>query len=115
MNIDRFAYPNLKIPTAIGIGLGLAMALGVWAGSGDFDWLKRAGAATVLLVFVLFFLRYTWMVGLFICFCSFYQVGFGFTMGDMEMSLALAGLFFAMTWWRKQRLDRPPLLDNWSF
>ncbi|HSI15831.1 MAG TPA: O-antigen ligase family protein [Chthoniobacter sp.] len=115
MNIDRFEHPNLKIPSAIGAGLGLAIALGMWAGSGDFDWLKRAAAAAILLVFVLFFLRFTWVVGLFICFSSFYQVGFGFTMGTMELSLALSGFFFAMTWWRKQRLDRPPILDNWSF
>jgi hypothetical protein len=56
-----------------------------------------------------------WVIGLLICFCGFYQVGFGFTMGEVEMSLVLAGTFFAMTWWRKKKLERPPVLEDWSF
>lgn len=115
MNIDRFAHPDLKIPTAIGIGLGLAIGLGMWAGSGDFEKLKMVGAGAVGLVFVLFFLRHIWVVGLLISFCMFYQMGFGFTMGEMELSLAAAGIFFAMTWWRKKKMERPPSLESSSF
>lgn len=115
MNIDRFAYPNLKIPIAVIVGLFWAIVLGLWAGGGEFGRLKLFGAAATGLVFVLFFLRHMWVIALLICFCGFYQVGFGFAMGDVEMSLVLAGAFFAITWWRKKKLDRPPVLENWGF
>lgn len=115
MNIDRFANPNLKIPSAIGCTLGLAIGLGMWAGSGDFNKLKYVMAGIALTAFVLFFLRLTWVIGLLICFCSFMQVGFGFTIGELEMSLVLAAVVFAATWWRKERVDRPPVLDQWSY
>jgi len=115
MNIDRFAHPNLKIPSAIGCALGMAVGLGMWAGSGDFDKLKYVAAAAVVAVFILFFLRFTWVVGILICFLGFMQIGFGFTMGELEISLALAALVFAVTWWRKERSDRPPVFEQWSF
>lgn len=115
MNIDRFANPNLRIPFAIFCGLWMALILGMLAGSGDFTRLQMIGAASVVAIFVLFFLRHIWVIGLLICFCAFYQVGFGFTMGDAEMSLVVAGLFFAMTWWRKKKTIRPEVLEGWSF
>lgn len=115
MNIDRFAYPNLKIPIAVIVGLFWAIVLGLWAGGGEFERLKMFTAAVTGGVFILFFLRHMWIIAFLICFCAFYQVGFGFTMGEVEMSLVLVGTFFAITWWRKKKLDRPPALENWSF
>lgn len=115
MNIDRFANPNLKIPTAIGVGLGLALGLGMWAGSGEFSKLRVVAAVAIVLVYLLFFLPSIWVIGLLICSCGFMQVGFGFTMGDLEMSLVVAGLFFAMMCWRKRRVERPPVFESMSF
>lgn len=115
MNIDRFAHPDFKVPAAIFGALWIAVVLGILAGSGEYEKLKFAAAATMLIVYILFFLRFTWVIALLICFCSFYQVGFGFTISDLEMSLTLGAVVFGATWWRKERKERPAVLQHWTF
>jgi len=115
MNLDRFTHPNLKIPIAIICTLWVAILLGMQVGAGEFRTVGLFMGVLVALAYVLYFLQNTWVIGLLICFCGFMQIGFGFAMGVLEMSLALAGVFFAATWWRKGHFERPPVLEHWSF
>jgi O-antigen ligase len=115
MNIDRFAHPNLKTPVAVAIGIGLAIGLGLHAGNGDFHtvWLVMGGLG--LIAYILFFQQHTWKVALGYCFGGFMNTTFGFMVADLEVSLLLAVLLVAVTWWQKNVMEKPPILKHWSF
>jgi hypothetical protein len=113
-----FRYLNterLKIPIAIASGLAIGMALAVAVGSGDFSTLRRVFLLGAFLCVMLFGQHHAWRAALAVCLLDFFYLGFGFSMWNIEQTGVLAVLIILVTWWRKERIKRPAIMETMTF
>ena len=115
MNFDRFAYPNLKIPITILCTLVFAVALGMWSGSGEYHSVGLFFLIFGTAAYILFFQQHAWKIVLAYAFTGFMNFAHGFMLGDLEVSLVAGAVLAATTWWHKNLMERPPVLQHWSF
>jgi O-antigen ligase len=114
--IPRYlATERLKIPIAIGAGLALAMGLAVAVGSGDFYTVRRVFFIGIMLVLMLFGQQYGWRAAFAVCLLDFYYLGFAFKISNIEQTGVLAVLIIVITWWRKERIEPPAVMETMTF
>jgi hypothetical protein len=106
---------RLKIPIAIAAGLAVGVALAVAVGSGEFGTLRRVFLFGVFLSVMLFGQHHAWRAALAVCLIDFFYLGLGFSMWNTEQTGILAVLIILVTWWRKERIRRPAIMETMVF
>lgn len=115
VELTNLSGPRLQSAIAISVGCIVAVFLGIVIGGGNFDTLARVVAIAVLLLYLLFWQKYSWKIGLTICLLDFSYFGLGFQIGGTDQSMLLAGILIIVTCWRKARLPTPAVFETGSF
>jgi hypothetical protein len=109
------AAERLKIPIAIIAGLSFGVGLAVAVGSGSFSTLRRVFIVGAFLSVMLFGQHHAWRIALAICLLDFFYLGLGFSMWNIEQTGFLAVLIILVTWWRKEKIKRPAVMETLTF
>lgn len=115
MKVDTLKQAPLPIVLAITAGVLVSVLMGALIGAAHFSTLKRLTFVLLACAYFLFWQRHTWKVALAVCLFGFSHVGFGFRITIIELSGLVAAFLIAATWWRKQRLARPKVMELFSF
>jgi len=115
LKLENLNYARLQVPIAIACGLVVSVLLGLLVGGAEFSVLKRVAILLVCVAYILFWQAHTWKLGLAICFLGFSHIGFGFRISPIEMSYVVASFLIAVSWWRKQRLAQPEVMNLFCF
>jgi O-antigen ligase len=115
LKLENLNYARLQVPIAIACGLVTSVLLGLLVGGAEFSRLERVGLLLLCVAYILFWQAHTWKVGLAVCFLGFSHIGFGFRISPIEMSYVVAFFLISISWWRKQRLVQPEVLNLFSF
>jgi O-antigen ligase len=115
LNFRNLTTERLKVPIAIAVGLTLAVGLGLAVGGGQFSLVRRVFLLGVLLSIMLFGQQHAWRAAFAVCLLDVVYQGFGFSMWNIEQTGLIALLIVLLTWWRKERIKTPRVMDTPAF